>query len=240
MTARPIWPPYHVGIHGSVGAAMGPDPDLDLLEAWRAGDKKAADQILVKYYGLVRRAIVTKVPPDAVDDLVQEVIAALIARRDAFRTDATFRTYVLSITRNVVCDYFRRRARRPVEHVAVFDSSVRDLGAGPTTLLLRHENQRLLLEALRSISMDDQFILELHYWEKMTGPELAQVFEIGEPAIRGRLRRAKERLEAKLHELSHDHRELAATITDLDAWAQRLRDELQPYMHEMKGRAGKK
>jgi RNA polymerase sigma-70 factor (ECF subfamily) len=219
---------------------MGPDPDLELLEAWRGGDKKAADQILVKYYGLVRRAIVTKVPPDAVDDLVQEVIAALVVRRDVFRTDATFRTYVLAIARNVVCDYFRKRARRPVEHVTVFDSSVRDLSAGPTTLLLRHENQRLLLEALRNISMDDQFILELHYWEKMTGPQLAQVFEVGEPAIRGRLRRAKERLEAKLHELSHNHRELAATITDLDAWAQRLRNELQPYMHELKGRAGKK
>jgi RNA polymerase sigma factor (sigma-70 family) len=213
---------------------MDPDPDLVLLEAWRSGDKKAADRLLLEYYRLLRGVVSTKVPGEAVDDLVQQIIAAMIERRDAFREGASFRAYVLSIARNTICDFYRKRARRPVEHVAVCDSSVRDLGAGPATMLLQHENQRHLLEALRSLSLDDQMLLELHYWEKLPGRELAQVFEIGEPAIRGRLRRAKERLQSHLEQLSRDHRELAETLTDLDAWAQRLREELRPYLDKPK------
>jgi len=221
---------------------MGPDPDLALLEAWRGGDTQAADQLLKKYYGLIRRAVMTKLPPDAVDDLVQDVIAAMYERRDSFRSGALLKTYVLAIARNKVCDHYRRDERSPEERVEVFESAVRDLSPGPTTLLVKHQDQRLLLEALRSVHLDDQFILELHYWEKMTGPELAQVYEIGEPAVRSRLRRAKARLEANLKELHHDPGELAATLTDLDAWAQRLRDELKPYLDQAKnkGHAPKK
>jgi RNA polymerase sigma factor (sigma-70 family) len=233
MTLRPVWPPPQVGIHGSVGATMAPDPDLALLEAWRNGDRAAADTLLTKYYNLIRRTVATKLPPDAVDDTVQHIVTELVERRDAFRSDATLRTYVLAIARNTIVDFYRKR-KRAVEPIAVVDISVLDLGAGPSTLLLRHENQRLLLEALRSIPLDDQLILELYYWEEMSGPELAQVFEAPEPTIRGRLRRAKERLEAQLHQLAHDPRELAETITDLNAWAKKLRDELKPYLEQVR------
>lgn len=110
----------------------------------------------------------------------------------------------------------------------VLGSSVRDLGAGPSSLLVGQEQQRILLEALRSVSLDDQLILELHYWERMTGPQLAQVFECGEPAIRGRLRRAKTRLRDRLEVLAEDSPELADTMTDLDAWARKLREAIEP------------
>lgn len=48
-----------------------------------------------------------------------------------------------------------------------------------------------------------------------------------EAAIRSKIRRAKEQLTAKLNRLTRDRHELADTVTDLDAWAQRLREELR-------------
>lgn len=220
---------------------MNPDPDLALLEAWRAGDRKAAQALLHKYYRLLHQIVVTKVPEDAVDDVVQQIITALVERRDKFRADATFRTYALAIARNVLGDFFRKRSRHPLDLVSVFASSVRDLGAGPTTLIFQGEHQRLFLEALRSLPLDDQFVIELHYWENMTGPELAQVFDMELSAIRSRLRRAKERLGAQMHELADHHRELADTLTDLDAWARRLRDSLKPYLDQRRqARAGRR
>jgi RNA polymerase sigma-70 factor (ECF subfamily) len=92
----------------------------------------------------------------------------------------------------------------------------------------------LLLEALRSITIDDQLLLELHYWEKMTGSQLAQVFECPEPTIRSQLRRAKARLRKQLEALATEHGELADTITDLDAWAQKLREELEPRLMHLR------
>ena len=231
MTIRPVWPPPHVKVHGSV-ATMDLDPDLQLLTAWQGGDKRAADSILIKYYTLVRRTVLTKVPEGAVDDVVQDVFEALVERRDSFRADAKLKTFVLTIVRNKIADYFRKR--KTTDQVDVLATSVRDLGAGPSSLLLKHENDRLLLEALRSIQLDDQLVLELHYWDDMSGPELCQVFECSEPAIRGRIRRAKERLNSELQALSRDHRELADTVTDLHAWAKKLRDGLEPYLQQLK------
>lgn len=230
MRPVPVWPPPQVEVHGSV-AAM--DPDLDLLAAWRGGDKTAAGTILKKYYYLVRRAVLTKVPEAAVDDIVQDVFAALAQRRDTFRADASLKTFILAIARNTVANYFRERQRKPVDPLDVLQSSVRDLDAGPSSLLLKHENERLLLEALRGVPLDDQMLLELYYWDDMPGSELAQVFECPEPTIRGRLRRAKERLTAALEELTRDRRDFADTVTDLDAWAKQLRDGLKPYLQQM-------
>lgn len=231
MSPAPVWPPPQVEVRGSF-AAM--DPDLDLLAAWRGGDKTAAGTILKKYYFVVRQAVLTKVPESAIDDIVQDVFEALAQRRDTFRADASLKTFILTITRNTIADFFRERQRKPVDHVAVLQSSVRDLCAGPSSLLIKHEKDRILLEALRSIALDDQFILELYYWDDMSGPDLAQVFECPEPAIRSRLRRAKERLTEAVHELTRDRREFADTVTNLDSWAKQLRDELKPYLQQFK------
>lgn len=233
MTDWPVWPPAHVEVHGSV-AAMDPDPDLELLAAWQAGNKRAADSILVKYYTIVRRTVLTKVPEAAVDDVVQDVFKALVERRDSFRGDARLRSFILGITRKKIADFFRERERNPADQVEVLETSVRDLGAGPSSLLLKHEDERLLLEALRSIHLDDQLILELRFWDDMSAPELCQVFECTEPAIRSRIRRAKERLTTEIQALSRDHRELADTVTDLHAWAKKLRDGLEPYLQQLK------
>jgi RNA polymerase sigma factor (sigma-70 family) len=229
MTEPQVWPPAHVEVHGSVAAV---DPDLELLEAWRGGDRQAAGEILDRYYKLIRCTVATKVPDSDVDDLVQKVVMALYEGRERFRADAKLKTYAMRVTRNVIADYFRRR--RPTTPLDVLGSSARELGAGPSSLIIEQEKHRLLLEALRSVSLDDQLILELHYWEKMTGPQLAQVFECPEPAIRSRVRRAKVRLREQLEKLAEDHQEFADTTTDLDAWARQLREAIEPRLRHMK------
>lgn len=217
------WPPARVEVHGNL-ATVDPDPDLDLLQAWRNGDKKAASQLLARHYDSIRRQVATKVPESEVDDLVQRVIVALLEGRETFRGDAKFKTYAMKVTLNVIADFFRRR--RPTSSLDALEVSVSDHGVGPSTLLDGKTNQRLLLEALRSIELGDQFLLELHYWEKMTGPQLAQVYECSEAAIRSRLRRARERLRAQVTRIAQDERELADTLTDLDSWAMKLREAL--------------
>lgn len=213
------------------------DPEIELLQAWRAGDGKAGDKLLVAYHRLIWRIVATKVPDDAIEDLVQKVILALLERRDAVESDLKFRSYVMAITRHVIAGYYRDRNGKPVELVDVFESSVRDLGVGPSSIVLAREQDRLLLEALRSLPLDDQLVLELRYWENMTGPELGAVFDCLEPKIRSRLRRAKERLQAKLVELSRQHRVLAETVTTLDSWAAGLREALEPHLRR-RGRKG--
>jgi RNA polymerase sigma factor (sigma-70 family) len=216
-----VWPPLEVEAHDSV-SAMGLDPDLELLTAWREGDKQAAGELLERYYRRIRRVVVTKIPEQDVDDVVQRVIEGLLKNREQFRHDAMFKTYVMAVVRNTIADFFRKqRPTSPLEH------SVHDYGVGLSTMLADKQHQRLLLEALRRLRLDDQILLELQFWEKMTGPELAQVFECKEATIRSRLRRARERLMEEVERLQDDRQELADTVTDLDGWAEQLREEIE-------------
>ncbi|MCB9712393.1 MAG: sigma-70 family RNA polymerase sigma factor [Myxococcales bacterium] len=206
------------------------DPEIELLRRWRDGDGKAGDQLLLRYHTIIWRTVATKVPEAEVEDLVQRVILALVERRDRISSDLKFRSYALAVARKMILGHFRERYRKPVDHVGVADTSVKDLGAGASSIVLAREQDRLLLEALRSLSLDDQLVLELYYWEGMTGAELGAVFDCLEPTVRGRLHRAKGRLELELVELSKQHRELAETMTDLDAWAASVREALQPQL----------
>ncbi|MCA9595573.1 MAG: sigma-70 region 4 domain-containing protein, partial [Myxococcales bacterium] len=79
---------------------------------------------------------------------------------------------------------------------------------------------------LRAIPLELQIALELHYWEQMSGPEIARVLGIAEGTVRSRLRRAKEALDAKMVELSRSPRELETTMANLENWAAGLRDAL--------------
>lgn len=211
------------------------DRELALLQDWRNGDGKAGDELLLRYHKLIWRTVATKVPADAVEDLVQRVILALIERRDDLESDIKFRSYAMAVARNVILGYIRERYRKPVDHAGVLDSSVQDLGVGPSSIVLARQQDRLLLEALRNLPIDDQFVLELYYWEDMTGPELGAVFDCLEPTARGRLRRAKQRLEANMVALAKQHRELAETLTTLDTWAAEVRKSIDRQAGDAQG-----
>ena len=65
-------------------------------------------------------------------------------------------------------------------------------------------------------------VLELYYWEAMTAKDLAEVLEIPEGTVRGRIRRAKQLLEEQLVKLAETD-DLESTMSNLDGWARSLR-----------------
>ena len=91
--------------------------------------------------------------------------------------------------------------------------------------LLPHE-QRLLLEGLRHLSLGDQTLLELYYWERLSGPELAAFLGVPENTARTRVRRARLRLEAELVALATTPERLKTTVDNLDRWAESIRGAL--------------
>ena len=76
------------------------------------------------------------------------------------------------------------------------------------------------------LPVDQQIVVELYYWEELNAREIAEIYEVPEPTIRTRLRRAKLRLEQELCGLASTPQIARQTLTSLDAWARRLRDQL--------------
>lgn len=195
--------------------------DFDLLKAWREGDAAAGNELFERHFGRLYRFFSYKVGDD-VEDLIQKTLLACVEARDRFAGDARFSTYLLSIARNKLCDYWRRRTRNDALDFGV--SSLADLGPTPTQMVARRREERMLLEALRSLSVDFQVALEMHYWEDMSGPELALVLGIPEGTVRSRLRRAKKALHDRLAELCESPEMLESTLQNLEGWAAALKD----------------
>lgn len=201
------------------------DDDRQLLGRWQAGDEAAGADLFRRYYAPVLRFFRSKVGPQA-PDLVQRCFLACIESRLRIREGANFRSFVFGVARNVLLMHFRG-SRRDRDHIDFTERSAEDLGATPTSLLAREREAQLLLQALRSIPLEYQIVLELYYWEGLNSREIADIDDTPEPTIRTRLRRAKLRLEQRLGELATSPQLARETATNLEGWARRLRDQLE-------------
>lgn len=194
--------------------------DLELFEAWVRGDKHAAGELFERHFDAVERFFRNKLA-DGHDDLVQQTFAACLEGRDRFRRDSSFRTYLFAIANNLLRTHFRSR-RRESARLEFTEVSAHDLAPGPSTMFRRQREQQLLLESLRQIPLDFQVVLELYYWEELSGSEIAQVLETPENTIRSRIRKGKQLLEKKMRVLARNRDELEATLGDLDKWARSI------------------
>lgn len=203
--------------------------DHELLEAWGNGDLSAGHTLFERHFESLHRFFRTK-SEVGVEDLIQQTLLACLEGRQRFRRDSSFRTYMFQIARFQLYAHYRARAR---DRIFDFESvSVVDLGDTPSRVLVRQQDARLLLQALQRIPLDAQTVLELWFWEELTGPEIADVLGIPEPTVRSRLRRAIDRLRAELQVVEHNPASSLETDDDLQRWARRLRDSADGDEHD--------
>jgi RNA polymerase sigma factor (sigma-70 family) len=172
--------------------------DVELLDAWRQGDREAGDALLGRYFDAVCRFFRGKLGDD-VEDLIQRTFLDCVESRERIR-EGGFRVYLFTVARNRLFDHLR--ARRRVEHVDISLQSMADLGTSPSSKLARNEREQLLVLALRRIPLDQQIMLELAYWEGLRGKEIADVLGIAENTVRSRLSRARDALRDQLAALA--------------------------------------
>jgi RNA polymerase sigma-70 factor (ECF subfamily) len=201
--------------------------DGELLEQWRAGDAVSGEALFERYYDMVERFFLNKVAT-GVQDLVQETFMRCVESRERIRDDDRFRMYMFGIAYNVLTAHLRQRYRGDRE-INLSEVSVCDLMPGPSSLVARRREHRLLIEALRSIPVDDQVILELHYWEQLTTHQMAEVIGIPVGTARGRLQRARAHLEEAIQRLAESPQDLSSTMARLDDWAAECRERLDSY-----------
>ncbi|MFK7984933.1 MAG: RNA polymerase sigma factor [Sandaracinaceae bacterium] len=191
--------------------------DRALLDAWRDGDMDAGNTLFERHFDALYRFFRHKNVDDDAMDLLQRTLLACVEGLQRFEGHSSVRTYLFAIARHKLHDYWRARSKQAVVDFGV--SSLLDLGPSPSSVFRAGERQRLLLEALRRLPLDQQIAVELHYFEGMTGPDLASVLATPEGTVRGRLHRARARLRELVEELAVDARELPASDADFDVWA---------------------
>jgi RNA polymerase sigma factor (sigma-70 family) len=180
------------------------DDDAARLQAWREGDRAAGAALFERYHGSLARFFHNKVSEAAQEDLIHETFLACLTSAARFRGESRFRTFLFGIAHNVLADHLRRLGRRMARLGSRSDLDIAaavSLEPSPAAAAAAHEEQRLVLEALRRIPAIHQITLELHYWEGLSAAEVGAVLGLPLGTVKTRLRDGRAHLEARLLEL---------------------------------------
>jgi len=154
---------------------------------------------------------------------VQQTFLACVEGRDDFRQQASFRTYLFSIARNLLYKWLRSKSRRRDDQPAVTGA----IRFSVASAMAQRQEQRLLLKALRELPTDLQIALELSYWEELTDRELGELLEMPMGTVKSRLRKGRQLLEQHMTRLARSPEQLESTVDNFEAWARSIR-ELEP------------
>lgn len=171
------------------------DDDLVVLQRWREGDRRAGEDLCGRHFDSIYQFFQHKLPGEA-DDLTQQTFLACVRARDQFRGQSSFRTYLYTIARNEL--YMRLRRQPKAQHVDLEVSSLDELVSSPSKQLGKRQELAQIRAALQQLPVEQQVLLELHYWHDLDAADLAAMYETNAAVIRVRLMRARKALRERL------------------------------------------
>ena len=173
-------------------------PDEKLLEAARAGDRAALDQLLTRHQSRVYRfgLKMCRDPEDA-KDVLQETLLAVARNVKDFRGASSVSTWLYTIARSF-CIKKRRRSKFAPEQEEPLDlgpegeaSRIADPGRGPDESLAGRQIESALESAIGDLEPMYREVLVLRDVEGLTAPEVAEVMGLTVEAVKSRLHRAR-------------------------------------------------
>ena len=91
----------------------GDQRDRELIAAWKAGDQRAATELVERHASALARFAASCGARDEIDELVQDTFVKAFASLDGFRGESGFRTWLFTIERRLLIDRLRAERRRP-------------------------------------------------------------------------------------------------------------------------------
>lgn len=199
---------------------MSARPDFELLNAWRQGNREAADELMRRHYVSVHRFFTAKIPHVA-DDLTQQSFLACVEGQSAIRQDGSFRSYLFGIARRKLLEHLRQKDRQ-ARMMSFRAAQGPDTQLTPSGVVAMRQEQFLLLRALDALPPDMHITMMMFYWEGMSTGEVADVLEISVSAVTSRLSRARERLRETIERMEASPAVRASLLGDIDGWTRSL------------------
>ena len=160
----------------------------ELVRAAQTGDRRAFGALYHRYARMVHGILLSRVPHEAVEDLVQDVFLAALPQLASLRDVSRFGGWLAAIARNRAVDY-HRRSRPSAEYSEETDSYDGGL-AGEST----DAEAMVILDAIRSLPEAYRETLILRLVEGMTGPEIADRTGLTHGSVRVNLHRGMQQL----------------------------------------------
>jgi RNA polymerase sigma-70 factor, ECF subfamily len=168
------------------------------VRAARDGDRAAFGRLYERYARMVHGVLLSKVPLDAVDDLVQDVFIRALRRVSTLRKSESFAAWLAAITRNVANDYHRCSVPEEPLDEGISDGETRREMPDCDGTTVDRASGLAVLEAIRNLPEAYREPLILRFVEGMTGPEIAERTGLTHGSVRVNLHRGMQLLRENL------------------------------------------
>lgn len=132
---------------------------------------------------------------DEAEDLTQDVFLMLFIKLASFKGRSKFSTWLYSFTYNFCVNYVNRNKQRKMSDKSIpMDDAEYKLTEEVSDESIYEMKASKLAKSLDMVSPEDKSILLLKYQDGASIKELCDLLEIGESAVKMRLKRAKTKL----------------------------------------------
>jgi len=142
---------------------------------------------------------------DEAKDLTQDVFLRVFVKLGSFKGKSKFSTWLYAFTYNHCVNYVTRNTAKKIEKRSVSSDSIENIGEKVDSTRefenMRVEQLKLVMEL---ISPDEKMILLLKYQDNLSIKELSEALDLGESAVKMRLKRAKDKLVHKYNNYTKD------------------------------------
>ncbi|TDQ22830.1 RNA polymerase sigma factor [Tenacibaculum caenipelagi] len=136
-------------------------------------------------------------------DLTHDIFIHLFIKLRTFKGRSKFSTWLYSFTYNFCVNYVQRDKEKKKEKVTVVTDEIKEessIDAINDATLFELKSDKLV-KALEMISPVEKMILLMKYQDDMSVKDISEGLELGESAVKMRLKRAKEKVIKAYNEL---------------------------------------
>lgn len=192
------------------------DSDLQILEAYRSGDREQASNAFVRrhqrfVYGIARRYMLDH---DDTQDVVQEVMIRALGALATFQQQSSIQTWLYRITVNVATSALRRARVRGMFRI---DSDVehhqsRDVGSAPDQRVHEDDLTTFLNKVLTTLPERQREAFCMRYIDELSYAEMSELTGTSEGALKANYHWAIKKIAAAMKQ--SDFRPSTMTSSD--------------------------
>lgn len=162
--------------------------DEHLARKAQVGDREAFFALYNRYLQRVYNRVRSKIPPQDVDDVTQEVFLAVVRSLEGYEHRSRFNTWLYTIVNRQIADFYRRRSRTDRTQNVELDDELEDVAGGAQ---VDAADQRMIIQrALNAIPEHYQEIILMRFSDGLTFAEIAEQRGQSLEAVKSLYRRA--------------------------------------------------
>lgn len=174
---------------------MSVDDWASMMVLAQKGDAETYKLLLTDISIKMRPFVAQRVHPDAVDDLIQEILLRVHAYRDSYSSDRPMKPWINSIARNAIIDHAEKRKKMVVIDSGIEVEAIESHAYGETTQL-----DDRIDAILRGMPEDQRLAFQLTKIQGLSLEEGAAIAGISLSAFKSRAARAVQSFKKILEE----------------------------------------